>query len=101
MRYHDQFVALNRVRQTPIKACAYRGVVFTKLRNDGLLSLLHNEKAGAQPDQHSYASYQARTNAGTFHVWLKTAAQTIAAAAKTPVTVVTTAAVLIAAKKAS
>jgi hypothetical protein len=74
---------LNRVRQTPIKAGAYRRSVFTKLGDHCLLTFLHNEKAGSQPDQQYNANNQANTNPGALQVRLKTAARTIVTHAAT------------------
>ena len=46
-----QLVLLNGVRKAPIETCANRGFVFSKLSNDGLLSLLDNEETRPQPNE--------------------------------------------------
>ena len=51
LRDKHQLVFLNGVRQTPVKTSAHGGLVFAKLCNDSLLTLLHNEKPCAHPDE--------------------------------------------------
>src|SRR4051812_16996056 len=88
-------MALDRVRQAPIEARADRGLVAPELRDDGLLAFLHDEEAGAQPDQHHHRGHQARADARAFHVRLEIAAAAAEAA------VVTAAAPALAAEEAA
>ncbi|MCY1548447.1 hypothetical protein D9M68_845590 [compost metagenome] len=57
-------MALDGVRQAPVETGTHGAAVLAKLRDDGLLALLHDEEAGAQPDQCRDADNEARTNAG-------------------------------------
>ena len=78
-------MALDRVWQTPVEACPHRGPVLAKLRNDGLLALLDDKKAGTQPNQNRYCCDKTGADACTFHIGLKTACATtiVATTAKT------------------
>ena len=80
LRDEHQLMALDRVRQAPVEAGAHGGLVAAELGDHGLLAFLHDEEAGAQPDQHHHRGHQAGADAGALHVGLEVAA----AAAKPP-----------------
>ena len=48
-----------------IEAGADRAVVAAELGDDGLLAFLHDEEAGAEPDQHQRAADHAQPDAGS------------------------------------
>ena len=73
MCHDNDFMALHRIRQAPVEAGPDGRVVFTELGDNGLLPLLHNEKASPQPDQHGDPGNQTSAYAGAFHVRLKAA----------------------------
>ena len=50
LRHNHDFVALDGIRQAPIETSTDGRPVLAKLRDDGLLTLLHDEKSSAQPD---------------------------------------------------
>src|SRR5690606_33439643 len=58
LRDIDQLMLLQRVRQAPVEASANGALVFTELRDDGLLAFLHDKESCTQPDQHSHACNQ-------------------------------------------
>ena len=78
LTHAHHFVLLDRVGQAPVKACAgdafFWPFEFAKAGDDGLLSLLHDVKARAQPYQHDHAQNQADSDACALHVGLKAAA---------------------------
>ncbi len=74
LAHKHQFVLFNGIGKAPIEARIHGRFVFAELRNDRLLPLLHNEEAGAQPNQHQHAHDQAGADTRTFHVGLKVSA---------------------------
>jgi hypothetical protein len=52
---------LNGIRQAPVETSADSGFVLAKLRDHGLLTLLHNEEARAHPDQQQSTQNDAHT----------------------------------------
>ena len=64
-------MALDGVRQTPVETRAHCGVVFAELRNDPLLTFLHDEKSRAAPKHECHGTDQAQANARTFGVGIE------------------------------
>ena len=67
-------MALDGVRKTPVDTGTHGALVASKLGDDGLLTLLYDEKSSTQPDENNDASHQAQTQACIFKGWLKTTA---------------------------
>jgi hypothetical protein len=62
---------LHREWQAPIETRAHRAVVTTELGDDGLLTLLNNEKASSQPNQGGNCRNHPQASTGIAHFGLE------------------------------
>src|SRR5690606_29206421 len=85
LRHEHGFMALHGVWQAPVEARAHGAVVAAELRDDGLLAFLHDEEAGAQPDEHRDADDEARAETGGLGVGVEAGSATATTIAPTVV----------------
>ncbi|WP_240651415.1 MULTISPECIES: hypothetical protein [unclassified Variovorax] len=74
-------MALDGVRQTPVETSTHGALVAAELGDDSLLAFVHDEEAGAEPDQDGHRGHEADAEARVLHVGLVAVAATAAAAA--------------------
>jgi hypothetical protein len=63
-------MTLHWIWQAPVETSAHGGVVTAKLRDHALLTFLHDEKPGAEPEQQGHARHQADSDACS--PWVRT-----------------------------